>query len=265
MTKILVVLFVIFISGCSRKTYYRSYYQSLSYKNSYEYKKLKNQKMINTKAMQRATMRSYVVGGKRYYPTITKIGETFDGIASWYGPSFHARKTSNGELYNMYSLTAASKTLPMNTMVKVYNKNNGKSVIVRINDRGPFVEGRIIDLSKKAAMSIDMIKHGTAMVRLTVVGFNGKIAKNRVERLVTKSSNRYYLQVGAFSRLDGAKNVKRKFNNLILGENYKAIIKQNVKNGKVLNRVWISGFRSEEEAKDFKKQYGLKHAMIIAK
>lgn len=108
--------------------------------------------------MHRATMRPYKIAGKWYYPTLAKVGDVQRGIASWYGPNFHSKKTSNGEIYNMYADTAAHKTLPMNTMVRVDNKENGKSVIVRINDRGPFVSGRIIDLSNKAAHAIGMVK-----------------------------------------------------------------------------------------------------------
>ena len=265
LNKIILLGFVIFFTtGCVRKQYNRSYYSSHYYKNSRAYKKLKNQKINNSDAMQRATMRSYVVHGKRYYPTMTKVGTTYDGIASWYGPNFHAKKTSNGELYNMFASTAASKTLPMNTMVKVYNKDNGRSTIVRINDRGPFVKGRIIDLSNKAAHEIDMVKVGTAHVRLTVIGFNAKIAKTNFEKRQTAGGNKYFVQVGAFSRLEGARMIKNKFNKLILDGNYKAIIKQTNIDGTRINRVWISGFRSEDEAEDFKKENGLDNAMIIA-
>ena len=80
------------------------------------------------------------------------------GVASWYGPNFHGKLTANGEIYNMHELTAAHKTLPFNSIVRVENLSNGKSVIVRINDRGPFVKNRIIDLSRKAAQEIDMIQ-----------------------------------------------------------------------------------------------------------
>ena len=254
------IIVLIFISGCSRK----NYYNSAAYKKSYEYKKLKNQKINNSKAMHKATMRPYVVRGKKYYPTKVNIGATFEGIASWYGPNFHAKKTSNGEYYNMYALTAAHKTLPMNTMVKVINLENHKSVIVRINDRGPFVKNRIIDLSKAAAYRLDMQKKGTAKVRLIVLGFNGKIAKTKKERSQTMRVRGYYVQVGAFKNLYSAKNVKKKFN-LILDGRYKAIIKQTYKNGVRLNRVWVGIFTSEEEAKDFKDEFGLQTAMIIAK
>ena len=124
-------------------------------------------------ASQRATMRPYTINGKTYYPTTVSVGDTALGIASWYGPNFHGKKTSNGETYNMNAMTAAHKTLPMNTMVRVTNLSSGAQTTVRINDRGPFVAGRIIDLSKAAATSIGMIGTGTARVKLEVVGFYG--------------------------------------------------------------------------------------------
>lgn len=91
------------------------------------------------------------------------------GEASWYGPGFNGKKTANGETFNMNKLTAAHKKLPFGTKVKVTNLQNGKSVIVRINDRGPFVKGRIIDLSKKAAQKIDLIKVGHTPVKLEII------------------------------------------------------------------------------------------------
>jgi rare lipoprotein A len=92
------------------------------------------------------------------------------GIASWYGHPFHGRLTANGEVYDMNKLTAAHKKLPFNTKVRVTNLKNGKAVIVRINDRGPFVEGRIIDLSQKAASMIEMVNAGISMVELSILG-----------------------------------------------------------------------------------------------
>jgi len=256
---VLFISLIIILTSCSSK----KYYSSNTYKKSNSYIKIKNQKMKNSKAMQRATMRSYVVHGKRYYPSKTYYGETFEGIASWYGPDFHAKLTSNGEIYNMYAQTAASKTLPMNTMVEVYNKDNGKSTIVRINDRGPFVSGRIIDLSNKAAHDIDMVKKGTANIRLKVVGFDGKVAKAPIEKEIIKYSAKYYIQVGVFSKIAGAKTIKRKFN-MIVDEYHKVIIKQDTINNARINRVLISGFRSIKEANDFKEANGLNNAMILA-
>lgn len=91
------------------------------------------------------------------------------GEASWYGPGFNGKKTASGETFNMYKLTAAHKKLPFGTKVKVTNLKNGKSVIVRINDRGPFVKGRIIDLSKKAAQQIDLIQAGHTPVKIVIL------------------------------------------------------------------------------------------------
>ncbi len=256
---ILLIGLISIFTGCTKTIYSSTPYKA--YRKTYE--KISPEKIRNSKAMHRATMKSYVIAGKRYYPTLAKVGDDLNGIASWYGPNFHARKTSNGETYNMYAMTAAHKTLPMNTMVKVYNKENGKSIIVRINDRGPFVTGRIIDLSNTAAHKIDMVKKGTARVRVTILGFNAKIARTKREREEVASVNNYYVQVGAFSRLLGAQTTKRKFE-LILDEEYHAVIKKGLHNNKPINRVWISGFRSEKEAKDFKENNGLTGAMIIA-
>ena len=156
------------LTGCSKKESV-----SMSQINKI-YKSNTNSKIRNSKAMHRATLRPYNVFGVNYYPKIERIGVKLRGIASWYGPNFHAKKTSNGETYNMYALTAAHKTLPMNTIVKVDNLENGKSIIVRINDRGPFVSGRIIDLSNKAAHAVDMVSKGTANVVVTVLGYMAK-------------------------------------------------------------------------------------------
>lgn len=228
--------------------------------------------MRESEAIQRATMKPYQIAGKWYYPTQVKIGQTFDGVASWYGPNFHSKATSNGETYNMYAHTAASKTLPMNTIVKVYNKENGKTTIVRINDRGPFVEGRIIDLSNIAAKDIDMVKKGTAKVRIEVIGFGGKVEKNYQNSLsVSNETIRdefevghnvqnsiagggFSLQVGVFKQKSGAESTKKQFENIP----YSLQIKE--ENG--LYRVFIQGFQSEGEAQDFAKSNKLSPIIV---
>ena len=256
---------VVFISGCGGYSYTNKSYRSSSYAHSQNQKvETGSSKIRNSKAMHRATMRPYIVFNKKYYPTLAHIDDRFEGIASWYGPKFHAKKTSNGEVYNMYAMTAAHKTLPMNTIVKVENKENGKSIIVRINDRGPFVAGRIIDLSNVAAHKIGMVKKGTVKVRLTVLGFHGKIAKTAEEKSEVQSVGNYYIQVGVFSKLAGAKTTKRKFE-MILDENkYRVVLKDGYLNDIKIKRVWISGFRSEGEARDFKEANNLQGAMIVA-
>lgn len=116
------------------------------------------------------TQRPYHINGKLYYPMASANGYVENGRASWYGQQFHGRKTSNGETYDMYAMTAAHKTLPMNTWVRVENLDNGKAVTVRVNDRGPFVAGRIIDLSYTAAQGMEMVGPGTARVKVTALG-----------------------------------------------------------------------------------------------
>lgn len=112
----------------------------------------------------------YTVRGETYVPYTSAEGFTEIGIASWYGPGFHGKTTANGERYNQNDMTAAHKLLPFGTIIKVTNLENGKTCVVRINDRGPFLHGRVIDLSNKAAKVIDMIDAGTAKVKLDVAG-----------------------------------------------------------------------------------------------
>ncbi len=110
----------------------------------------------------------YNVGGKYYYPK-KDLNYNKTGIASWYGPKFHGKLTANGEIYNQYALTAAHKTLPLPSAVKVTNLKNNKSIVLRINDRGPFVNDRIIDLSSKAADILDLKREGTGLVRVQIL------------------------------------------------------------------------------------------------
>ena len=119
------------------------------------------------------------------------------GIASWYGDPFHGERTSNGEIYDMHAMTAAHRTLPFKTVVRVHNLDNGKRVHVRVNDRGPFVRGRIIDLSHAAAQEINMVRPGTARVRLEIL---------RIEA----TAARLAVQVGSFTEEPRAHSLKRK-------------------------------------------------------
>jgi len=123
-----------------------------------------------SKARYKATMKPYVRRGKVIQPKEVSVNHTQLGLASWYGPGFHGKKTSSGEYYNMYALTAAHKTLPLGTLVMVENLKTHKSVVVKINDRGPFVANRVIDCSYLAAKKIGLVKDGVAPVKLTVVG-----------------------------------------------------------------------------------------------
>ena len=309
------LLSLLFFTGCSQKSGDVDY--------SF-YKDTKNSKINNSKEMHKYTMRPYSVFGITYYPFVAKIGDDFDGIASWYGPDFHSKKTSNGEIYDMYDMTAAHKTLPMNTVVKVENLENGKTIIVRINDRGPFVKGRIIDLSNKAAHEIDMVRRGTAKVKVSVLGYNGEIdnrnaptieipstqvASNNIGKeiepgidalepleikednikttsvpvsasrsdisttssaKITRPSNtsssasfssgNYNLQVGAFSLESGAIKVKSDYQKKF--RKNKVEVQKVFVNGKTLNKVFVRGFSSYENAQEFKNANGLDNAVI---
>jgi rare lipoprotein A len=145
---------------------------------------------------------AYEVFGKRYFVLATSEGYRERGVASWYGPDFHARPTSSGEPYDMYGMTAAHKTLPIPAYARVTNLTNGRSVVVRINDRGPFVDNRIIDLSYTAAHKLDMTRAGTAFVEVEVItpGSLGEAARgiDAPQAVPGLSSPRLYLQAGAF-------------------------------------------------------------------
>ncbi|QPJ62683.1 MAG: septal ring lytic transglycosylase RlpA family protein [Candidatus Nitronauta litoralis] len=145
----------------------------------------------------------YRVDGKTYYPVANASGYSRKGIASWYGPKFHGKKTSSGEIYNMHSLTAAHKTLPFNTRVRVINKLNNRSVIVRINDRGPFVGRRIIDLSYGAGVKLGMVKNGTVPVSLRALEPASNSLKTQ-KPAQTSFQKTYTVQVGVFKNLENA-------------------------------------------------------------
>jgi rare lipoprotein A len=144
----------------------------------------------------------YEVFGKRYAVLPTAEGYVERGVASWYGPGFHAAQTSTGEPYDMYAMTAAHKTLPLPCYARVTNLANGRSVVVRVNDRGPFVAGRIVDLSYTAAAKLDMLREGTALVEVKVLtpGTPAAVAPLPLATPgVMAPAGGLYLQAGAFS------------------------------------------------------------------
>lgn len=140
---------------------------------------------------------SYEVFGKRYHVLPTAEGYKERGVASWYGPDFHTRPTSSGEPYDMYGMTAAHKTLPIPAYARVTNLTNGRSVVVRINDRGPFVGNRIIDLSYTAAHKLQMTREGTAFVEVEVITPESSRSQP-APRPSPLGPQRLFLQTGAF-------------------------------------------------------------------
>ncbi len=186
--------------------------------------------------------------------TTSKVGESSDGtgslskgdtieegIASWYGPNFDGKLTANGEVYDMYAMTAAHRTLPFNTILKVKNLDNGKSVQVRINDRGPYAKNRIIDLSKKAAQKIDMLGPGTARVELVLLEGNLKDSKTTNLKVPT-----YTVQLASFKEENEAFMHSQK----IKGARVEKI---NMANGTVY-RVYFGIFVDKDKARQKQRE-----------
>jgi rare lipoprotein A len=154
---------------------------------------------------------SYVVFGKRYHVLDSPDGFVQRGVASWYGTKFHGRPTSSGEIYNMHAMTAAHKTLPIPVYVQVKNLDNGRAAVVRVNDRGPFISGRIIDLSYAAAKKLGVDGPGTANVEIRVLA-EGESSPSSVVRTIPLSSDMHeevplFIQMGSFSSHMNAYNL----------------------------------------------------------
>ncbi|MEO7385934.1 MAG: septal ring lytic transglycosylase RlpA family protein [Gammaproteobacteria bacterium] len=146
----------------------------------------------------------YEVLGERYFVLDDSTGYRAQGVASWYGAPFHGQRTSSGEVYDMHEFTAAHKTLPLPCLVRVTNLDSGRSVVVTVNDRGPFVKNRLIDLSFAAAKELGILDAGTGRVEVEA------IATRRVPTTGTEAAanERYYMQVGAFSAEENAARLK---------------------------------------------------------
>ncbi len=147
----------------------------------------------------------YDVMGERYHVLADNEGYLEQGVASWYGREFHGRRTSNGEPYDMYALTAAHKTLPLPTTARVTNLATGKSIVVRINDRGPFKKGRLIDLSYAAARELGFVTAGTAMVEVQALA---DASATDTAGAAPPLARAMYAQVGAFSQRQNAEDLK---------------------------------------------------------
>ena len=187
----------------------------------------------------------YEVDGQRYQPLLDHHGFQQQGVASWYGKEFHGRKTSNGETYDMYAMTAAHKTLPLGVNVRVTDLNNGRSVVVRINDRGPFVAGRIIDLSYAAARDLGIVDTGTAPVRIEALGFR-EVNQGQVSYRSPTSydAGTFAVQVGAFSVAENASRLASQMRSRF----GKAETQTVTINGRNLYRVRVGVYHSLEQA-----------------
>ena len=183
-------------------------------------------------------------------PERNASGYSEEGNASWYGPPFHGRRSSNGEVYDMNKLTAAHRTMAFNTMVRVTNLSNGKTVVVRITDRGPFIENRIIDLSKAAAQEIESIGPGVVPVRLEVVSGNDPFG------------GYFTVQVGAFKERGNAERLRDRLDALYPP----ATIQQVAIDDAMFYRVRVGRVSGEQAAQRFADDLKVKegfHAMVI--
>jgi rare lipoprotein A len=208
---------------------------------------------------------SYEVFGKRYRTLQNSRGYSERGIASWYGTKFHGHRTSSGESYDMYSMSAAHKTLPLPTYARVTNLKNGKSVIVKINDRGPFHENRLIDLSYAAAARLEILGEGTGLVEVTAIDpqtHTRQATKPRIAPSQPKvavgtpkpapavkpptHSPTLYLQLGAFSSRDNAERLQSKLSAVELPGTLQ--ISKATANNRPVYRVRVGPLASVESA-----------------
>jgi rare lipoprotein A len=207
----------------------------------------------------------YIVNGKRYEPLSSHEGFEQDGIASSYGQEFHGRRTSSGETFDMNAMTAAHKTLPLGVYVRVQLKRNGNEIVVRINDRGPFVRDRIIDLSDAAADRLGMLREGVAPVRITALGYRiGGVGNSFNYRPpASYDSGMYSLQVGAFTIKANAyrfaDELKRKYDT--------ADVQEALVGGTKYYRVRVGHYTSLRVAQGAQEQYerkGFNNCFVVA-
>jgi rare lipoprotein A len=217
---------------------------------------------------KKAPTDSYVVDGERYYPLPDALGFIETGKASWYGDEFHGRPTSSGEIYDMYKKTAAHKTLPLGTYVRVINLDNNESTIVRINDRGPFIKGRVIDLSYGAAKEIHMALPGLANVKVIALGkemegapsISGRIPVLDIKNFET---GEFTVQIGAFKDKKNALNLAER---LRASFDYVNIMEYRDEDNQLFFRVHVSKSTSLAMAGEFEKkleEMGFREAFVL--
>ncbi len=212
--------------------------------------------------------RPYAVNGTWYFPRSSVAAYKEQGICSWYGPDFHGKPTSGGEVYDMHQMTAAHRTLPFNTLIKVRNPANGKEVIVRVNDRGPFWKDRILDLSYSGAKALDLVGPGTAWIELEALGILEEFEENgrKVTRLVQEvdfEQGGFAVQVGAFKDPGKAARVKER----LLSFYPQVEISEIKREEEIFYRVRLTSFWELEKALQMQKVLeakGFTQAVVIA-
>jgi rare lipoprotein A len=181
---------------------------------------------------------SYAVNGRQYYTLKSSAGFQQRGIASWYGKKFHGRRTSSGEIYDMYMMTAAHKRLPLPTYVQITNLENGRKAVLKVNDRGPFHGNRVIDVSYAAALKLGMQEKGTAFVEIKAIAPNGAGQRPAIAAAPISGSeaSSIFLQIGAFGERGNAEKLSRRVGKYLTRS---VRIREANHNGKSLYRVQI--------------------------
>lgn len=188
----------------------------------------------------------YEVDGRRYVVLASAAGYVERGVASWYGPDFHGGRTATGEIYDMNAMSGAHPTLPLPAWVSVTNLQNGRSIVVRLNDRGPFRSNRIIDLSRAAAKRLDMIRDGTAMVEVRSLAAGGAAASGSMAASAAPpaAARRFYAQAGAFAEEGNALGLAARLRAAGVGE---VAVFEALVDGRRLFRVRLGPVASVEE------------------
>lgn len=277
-----ILLFALFVAGCSTPSRY-SMDRDAAPDVELDVSELPDPIPVYEPKSRGGNKSPYKVWGKTYYVLPTAEGYRERGGASWYGAKFHGHKTSNGETYNMYEMSAAHKSLPLPTYAKVTNLDNGRSVIVRINDRGPFHEGRIIDLSYAAAKKLGYYDKGVANVEVeaisvaqypakttpvssTPVAVSSPSAPISTGSAVVRQSELadgygYFVQVGAFSTVSAAHRFKQRVDAETKGGAFASTssvsssdVRTSSDETKVFHRVRLGPFYDLEQAEQLLKQ-----------
>ncbi len=204
----------------------------------------------------------YVIGGIKYTPKLVSVYDE-TGIASWYGPKFHLKKTANGEIFDQDMVSAAHKTLPLPSIVKVTSNSNNRIIYLRVNDRGPFVNDRIIDFSKMAAIKFNFFRKGTSKVRVQLIDSGPHLLEKKYlnhsfltnyaksleinKNIDSMKTNKFLLQLGVFKDKTNALNLlnflKSKISDNLYIENH------NKENNDLIYKVFVGPFYKEENAK----------------
>lgn len=244
------VLMCLLLSGCFAKNIDSAPTQYINIH------KIKNAIPKNEQILKKHNPTSYVIHGKRYFVRKSPKGYNEIGYASWYGTKFHGRLTATGEPYDMLAMTAANKTLPIPCYAQVTNLENKRQVIVKINDRGPFVAGRIIDLSYAAALKLGIVGKGTAKVRVKTIDPNDDQYKH-IQVTTLRKNDVKYIQVAVLKNREDAQNLQ----DLILEKaNFLSIISPS-KQGSKSFKVLVGPFENYTSAA-YAKQYILKHHIV---